>query len=148
RERAVVVVAEQNAGLGIDGDINVRPPIVVKVISHGGDGVARPRLEDARLLGNVSKGAVPIVVVEQVRAAGQPARATHYRQSFPLTVARLAGSRYFLEVKLNVIAYEQIKVAVAVVVNPGAARVPAHSVFVQAGFLGHISEGAISIVVK
>src|SRR5215472_5796905 len=148
RKGAVVVVAEQYAGLGIDGDINVGPPVVVKIIGHSSDRVARPRLENARFLGNVREGAVPVVVVKHVRAAGQPARATHYGQPLPLAVARLAGSGYFLEVDLNVMAHKQIEVAVAIVVNPRAARAPAYAILVQAGFLSHIRERAVAIVVK
>ena len=47
RERTVVVVLEQDARFGVHGDINVRPPIVVKIIGDGGDGVSWARLENS-----------------------------------------------------------------------------------------------------
>ena len=48
-ESAVVIVVEQNAGLRVDRDINVRPAVVVEIVGDRGDGIARAGLEDAGL---------------------------------------------------------------------------------------------------
>ena len=68
-ECAVVVVVEQDAGLRIHRDVNIRPAVVVKIVGDGGDGVARAGLEDAGLFGDVGKSAVAIVVIKNVGVA-------------------------------------------------------------------------------
>src|SRR5271169_4788342 len=88
-EGAVMVVLEENAGFGVYGDVNVRPPVVVEIVRDGGDGVSRAGLENAGFLGNIGKGAVSIVVVEDVRIARKAARAAHGGNALPLAVAGL-----------------------------------------------------------
>ena len=39
-ERAVVIVAKENAGLRIDGNVDIWPAVVIEIIRDGGDGVA------------------------------------------------------------------------------------------------------------
>ena len=46
-ESAVVIVVEQHAGLGIDGDVDVGPAVVVEVIGDRGDGISRAGLQDS-----------------------------------------------------------------------------------------------------
>src|SRR2546430_17095855 len=69
-KRAVVVVVVEDAGFGVHGDINIGPAVVVEIIGDGGDGIPRARLEDSRLCGDIGKGAVAIVVEENVGVAG------------------------------------------------------------------------------
>ena len=75
-ESAVVVVAEQDAGLGIDRDVNVRPAVVIEIVGDGRDGVARAGFEDAGFLGDVGKCAVAIVAVRErsCRRSGRAGR--------------------------------------------------------------------------
>src|SRR6266566_3687056 len=70
RERSIVIVVEENAGFGIHGDINIGPAIIIKIIGDRGDGIPRPGLEDSRLRADVGKGAVAVVVEENVGVAG------------------------------------------------------------------------------
>ena len=46
-ECAVVIVSQQHAGLRIDGDVDVRPAVVVEIVGDRGDGVARAGLQDS-----------------------------------------------------------------------------------------------------
>src|SRR5262249_5879900 len=46
-ESAVVVVVEEHAGLGVHGDMNVGPAIVVEIVRNGRNRVTRTWLQDA-----------------------------------------------------------------------------------------------------
>ena len=50
------------------------------------------------------------------------------------------------QVQFDVVAHEQVKEAVAVVINPGAAGAPANTVFPQSCLLGHIRKRAVAVV--
>ena len=54
----------------------------------------------------------------------------------------------FRGIELYVIAYEEIEMAVAVVIEESAARAPANVVVVYTGFFGDVGEGAVTVVVK
>jgi hypothetical protein len=47
REGSIVIILEQNAGFGIYGDINIRPPIIIEIVRYGGDGVSRSGLQNS-----------------------------------------------------------------------------------------------------
>ena len=148
-ERAVVIVAEQNARLRIDGDVDVGPAVVVEIVGDRGDRVARARLEDAGFFGDVGESAVAVVVIEDVGVAGQ-ARAGRTSSGMPFhwhTAARRFRRRGF-GIELDVVADEKIEIAVAIVVDPGAAGAPADLFFVEAGFLRDVGECAVAVVVK
>src|SRR5581483_11453615 len=90
-ESAVVVVSEENAGLRVDRNVNVGPAVVVKVVRDRRDRISRAGLENPRFVAYVSKSAVAIIVIKDVRVAGEPARAAHYRNAFPLAVNIILG---------------------------------------------------------
>jgi hypothetical protein len=122
-----VVVVKQDAGLGIDGHINIGPAIVIEIVRDGGDGVARAGFEDAGFSGDISKSAVAIVVIEDVGVAGRP-RGPHIT-GMPFHWQTAGSPGWSLRgIELDVIADEQIEMAVAVVIEEGAARAPADAV--------------------
>src|SRR5256885_946901 len=136
---------------GIDVSIDlqdVRPAVIIEIIVHGSDGIPRARLEDSGLRGNIGKGAVAVVVEQNVGVAGQTARAAHYGNAFPLTLRRVSLGGSFFWIELDVIADKEIETAVAVVVEPRTSGSPADLFVVDAGFARDISEGAVAIVVK
>src|ERR1035438_1412661 len=47
-KRSIMVVVQQDASLGIDRNVNVGPSVVVEVVRHCGDRIARSRLENSR----------------------------------------------------------------------------------------------------
>ena len=124
-ERSVVIVVEQDAGLRVHRHINIRPAIVIEIIGDRGNRIARAGLENAGFLRDIGKRSVAVVVIKNVGVAGQSARAAHHRDAFPLAVEASVGGRRFVGIEFDVVADEEIQVAVAVVVEPGAAGSPA-----------------------
>ena len=50
RERAVMIVAKENARFRIHRDINIRPAVVIKIRAGCGDGVSGTRFKNAGFL--------------------------------------------------------------------------------------------------
>ena len=147
-ECAVVIVLEQDAWLRIDSDINVGPAVVVEVVGDRGDGIARTGLQNARLLRDIGEGAVSVVVIKDVRIARKPARAAHRWHALPLAEFRVIRRRNRLRVKLDVVADEQIEMAVPVVIEKGTAGAPAILLLVKACLPSDIGKRAVSVVVE
>ncbi len=59
----------------------------------------------------------------------------------------LAGFLRAANVKVQVVRHKQIELAVAVVIDPSAARAPTGAICSHAGFFGDIRESAVPIVV-
>ena len=76
----------------------------------------------------------PLLWIEEVRVAGQAARAAHDGNALPLASVRVACGRRLRGIELDVVADEEIEVAVAVVVEKRAAGAPANAFLVQTGF--------------
>lgn len=90
---------------------------------------------------HLGKGAVAVVVEQQ---AGR--RSEHSRDTvIPTTERVLTAGNVGLERELDEAAHEQVGSAVAVVIEPDGAGRPAWRR--NAGFLGHVAEGAVAVVV-
>src|ERR1019366_5692553 len=87
------------------------------------------------------------VMVENIQSAWQAARTAHYRNALPLAISSLAGNRHLFKVEFDVVTHEQVKEAVAIIVNPGASGPPADAFFPQACLFGHVRKRAVAIVV-
>src|SRR4029077_14144715 len=105
-KRAIVVVVEQDARLGIDRDVNVGPTVVIEIVGDGRDGVTRAGFEDAGFFCDVGKRAITVVVKEIVGVSGKAARAAHYGNAFPLAGSSIFGIRSGGWVEFDVIADE------------------------------------------
>src|SRR5208337_3208872 len=147
-ECTVVVVLEQNAGLGIDRYINVGPSIVVEIVRDRGDGISWPRLQDPGLLRNIRECAVSIVVVQDVRIAGKSARATHGRHALPLAKTHLIQGQWLIGIKLDEVAHEEIEMTIPVVIEKRATCAPPTVLLVEAGLACHIAKGSVSVVME
>ena len=147
-ESSIVIVLKKNAWLGVNGDIDVRPAIIVKVVRDSCDGVARSRLQDARFRADVGEGAIAVVVEEQVRIARQTPRSAHDGHTLPLAKVRVARSGNLLRVELEVVADKEIKKAIAIVVEKGASGSPANLLLVEPGLARHVGKRAVAIVVE
>src|ERR1017187_1911973 len=137
-ERAVMIVAEQNARLRVNRNINVRPPVVVEVIGSGGDRIARTGLQNTRLLGNIGKRSVSVVVIKNVCVAGKAARAAHDGNTLPLAIAHVAGGGNLVRIQLDVVTHKKIQVAVPVKIEKGAAGTPAALLPIKPGLVSYI----------
>src|SRR5438034_10454586 len=83
---------------------------------------------------------------EDVLAAVQTRRPAGDHYAFIKTRSRLRNwSRS--QIKIDVVGDEQIEFAVAIVVDKRAASVPTLAVPAHAGFVGHIGERAIAVIV-
>src|SRR6266567_2098065 len=146
-ERAVVIVVVKNAGGAVARDINVRPAIVVVIKSGNAEGVVPVGLIDAGFGGDIFESAVAKIVIKDIFRPRQATRAAHHRHAFPHAGGPLAGSGGGGQIEIDVVGDEQIELAVAVVVDKGAAGAPGFSVAGNFGFLADVGEGAVAIVV-
>ena len=147
-ERPVAAIVIQQTGCHVASHIDVRPAIVVEIGSHNAQSISPARFENARLLGDVGKGAVPIVVEQGVPAFRQTAGTAHHRQPLPDAIGIGAGSRRGAQVQIHVVGNEEVHVAVAVVIQESAARAPAgarHRQFGLGGYVGKLPVAQIAI---
>ena len=86
-------------------------------------------------------------MIEEVLAAFESRRPAGDHDAFVGAVGVLRQRRGFY-IEVDVVADEEVEVAVLVVVEKGAAGVPAQSVLEEAGFFGDISERAVAIVAE
>ena len=82
-EGAVAIVVIEDAWGGIAGDENVGPAVVVIVESGDAEGVMAVGLVDVRFSGDVFKGSIAAIAVEDIFCAGQALRSAHDRSAFP-----------------------------------------------------------------
>ena len=143
-----MIVVEQNAGLRIDRDINIRPAVVVEIVGDRSDRVSWAGFENAGFLGDIGESSVAVVVVKDIGVAGESARTAHHRDALPLAdrLRRRFGS--FRRIELDVVADEKIEMSVAVVVEQGAARTPANMLLIDAGLLSDVGERSVAVIVE
>ena len=123
-EGAVVLVLVEGGGGGVVGDVDVGPAVVVEVGGADAEAVGADGGPHAGLLADVGEGAVAVVVVEDVLAAGKAGRAAGDEHAL-VGAGAVFGEGRGLEVEVDVVGDEEVEVAVAVVVDEGAAGVPA-----------------------
>src|SRR3989441_4273970 len=139
-ERAVPFVLIERAGLRVVGDVNVGPAVVVEIGGEDAEAESAVGLQDAGGFGDVGEGAVAVVVIEDVFAAGQAGRAAGDHDAFVEAGARFGNGRGS-EVEINVIGDEEIEAAVAVVVHESAAGASAVAAAGDAGLGADLGEG-------
>src|SRR5207302_4224579 len=140
-ERAITIIVIQKALHGIVRNKNIRPPIPI-VVGEGNPQSLAMRVGKSRLLRDVGKRAIPIVVVQDVAQAVVVVW---------MTVGANAVRRPFsavpvvLKCPINVSGDEQIELPIIVIVEEPCARAPATTS--DSGSFGDIGEGSIAIVV-
>ena len=97
--------------------------------------------------GDVFEGAVAAIVIEDIFCGGQTLRAAHHGSAFPHAGGALTGSGRGREIEVDVVGDHEIEMAVAVVVDEGAAVAPGFAGASDAGFFADVGEGAVTIVV-
>ena len=85
---------------------------------------------------------------KSIRVPREAARATHYRDSPPLANRRSVGRRSLRRIELDVIANEQIKVTVAIIIEKCATGTPADPVVENSGLARDVRKAVISVVVE
>ena len=129
-EGAVFLVLVEGGGGGVVGNVDVGPAVTIEVGHSDGEGVGADGVEDAGFRTDVGEGTVAVVAVEDVFAALQARRAAGDLDAFVGAAGGL-GERGRLDVEVDVVGDEEVEVAVAVVVEEGAAGVPSGSDWVR-----------------
>src|SRR5262249_38801171 len=129
-------------------DVNVRPAVVVEVVGNGGDGEAAAGVQNAGFFGNVRERTGAVVAVEDVGVAGEAARGAPDGDAFPFGEGGAVGVGSFGEIELDVVADEEIKMAITVVIEEGAACAPTVRFVVDASLLRDVGEGAVAVVAE
>ncbi len=125
-ERAVAAVPEQRARVRVVRHVDVRPPVIVEVERRDAEAVGAARLQDAGLLRDVGEAVVTEVAIERIAPAGQAGRPARHRH--PLVAAQPRfGRRRVREIEIDVVGDEEVEAAVPVVVDEGAAGIPARA---------------------
>ena len=140
-EGAVFAIDEQGIGLGVVGDEDIGPSVVIEI----GDGDAHAlagRGAQARFVGDVLKLAVAQVVVKARRhALVLPRVAVVFGAAHGATLVGLRRPG-------GVVIHDQIEQAVIVVVEPGGHHTQRAGRFAaDAGGRRHIGESAVAVVV-
>ncbi len=146
-ERAVVVVVVEDAGSAVARDVYVRPAVVVIVECGNTEGVMPVGLIDVRFRRNVFKHAVAKIVIEDIFRPRQAARAAHDGNTLPHAGRPLARRKSGGRIKVDVVGHDQIELAVAIIVDEGAARAPGFAAARDMRFFADVGERAIAIVV-
>ena len=111
-----MLVPEEETPVRVDGYVDVRPAVVVKIIRHSGERWPRPRLQNAGLFRDIRKAAISVVVVQDVRAAREPLRTARHCHALPLTVPSLAGQGHVIDVQLDIVAHKKVQKTVEVII--------------------------------
>ena len=146
-ESAVAIVVVENAGGAVAGNENVRPAIVVIVERGDAQGIMAVGLVDVGFFGDVFKGAVAVVVIENIFCSGQSLRAAHHGDAFPHTGGAIAGSRGGGEIEVHIVGDHEVEMAIAVVIDEGAAVAPGFAGASDARFFAYVGESAVAVVV-
>ena len=105
------------------------------------------RFGDPAFLRYITKCAVALIPVEVITGHRQPAWTTVDRDAFEIAVRVCPGFRQPLQVQINIIGYEKIEAAIAVIVEKRASRSPASIALIQQPRLPRdIGKRAVSIV--
>ena len=109
--------------------------------------IGSQRAPHAGLFADVGESAVAVVAVEQVLAALEARRPARDLDAL-VGAVRVFGQRRGLYIEVDVVADEEIEVAVFVVVEKRAARVPAQAILQQASLLCHFGKSAVAVVAE
>ncbi len=143
-----MVVAIEDGGGGVAGDVDIGPAVVVVVERGDGEAVVAVGVLEAAGFADVFELSPAEVVVENVRRAGQAAGTAHDGDALPHAAEASAGLGSCREIEVDVVGDDEIEFAVAVVVDEGAAGAPFFAGAGDSGLLGYLFEGAVALVVE
>ena len=123
-KRPVVIVMEEQRRRGITSQVDIRPPVVIKVGCNGRESKGRTRLPDSGFLRNILERPIPAIAIQKLAAGTETARTARRRHTFPVTVWIRAGLGHFADVVVGVGGDEEVQVAVTVVIDEGRAGIP------------------------
>ena len=143
-ESAIVFVAIEKIGTHVIGHEEIGPAVVVIIGPHNAHTQAFVWIADARFFRHIFKRSIAAIVIENVRLTFRY-RNLHL-QSLVIE-GIVAGLRQMMNVCVHVSRYEQIQMAVAIVICEGRAYAEAATLHMR--LLGNIFESAAAkIMVK
>src|ERR1039458_1977562 len=141
-----MVVVIQNAGRRVAGNVNIRPPIMVEIRGQRGESVTSRCIENAGLLRDVGEPAIAVVVKKRVHAGLEPPWPAHDVDPFPLAPPSLSWSRHRVVTEVHVAYYENIDLAVAVVINKTATGAPLAPRGLEPSLGSYVAKRAVPVV--
>src|SRR5580704_10546558 len=81
-----------------------------------------------------------------MRSMHKSARSAFDGDAFPIAIDVVAGFGHALEIEIDIVGNEEIKMAVAVVIDEGCAGTPARFLAYQSRGLRHVGESAVAVV--
>ena len=142
----MIVVVEDGGGR-VAGHVDVGPAVFVAVEGGDGEAVVAGGFGEAALDRDIFELAVAEVVIEHVRRPLEPARTAHDGHALPHAAGSLAGLGHVLDVEVDVVGDGDVELAVAIVVDEGAAGAPLLAGAGDAGLFGDFAESAVALVV-
>ena len=122
-------------------------PLLSKSAAAAAQCIGSQGAEHAGLCADVGESAITVVAIEQVLAALQ-ARWTARDLDALVGAICVFGQRSGLYIEVDVVADEEVEVAVFVVVEKCAAGVPAQAILEQASLLGYVGKSAVAVVAE
>src|SRR5256885_7126077 len=116
-----MIVAIQEARCTVARNVNVRPPIVVKICDSGSHAIGSgglpvspdknhggwtPGTRDTRSLGNIDKGSITLIAIQEIRATSKSLGATRHRNVVIVAINALAGARCSLHIEIHIVRNE------------------------------------------
>ena len=120
-ERAIAIVAEQEAGRGVAGDVNIRPAVTIEIGGDGGERIIRRGCQNAGWLAHIDECSVSVVVVQTASLLRKSPGPTEDRNTRPIAGGILAANRDLVRIENHIMTDEEIEATVAIIVDPGAA---------------------------
>src|SRR5271167_4017890 len=102
-------------------------------------------LIDMRFCADVFEGAVTAVVVENICCGGESLWAAHDRDAFPDAGGALTGSGCGGEIEVDIVGDHYIEVAIAIVVDEGAAVAPGLAGTRDPCFFAYVGECSVAV---
>jgi hypothetical protein len=146
-EGSVLLILIERGGRRVVGNINVRPAVAIQIGGRDAQAVSAYSGPHAGLLAHIDKGAVALVVIENVLAAGQ-VPAVRRQPECPCKCRDHPRAGRGLQIEVDIVGDEQIEMAVAIVVDKSAAGVPAdlRPGLNQSAPARHVGKGAVAVV--
>ena len=119
-------VAKEEAWRGIGSHINICPAIVTEIRSDRGHPVGALGFGNTAFLRHIAKDAVALITIQITARHRQPAWTTIDGDTLEIAIRIGSRLRQPFQMQIDIVGYEKIQVAVAIIVEKGAPGSPAN----------------------
>jgi hypothetical protein len=142
-----VVVTVKDRWSGVAGDVDIGPAIVVVVERGDRETVVAVGTLEAAGPADIFELSAAQVVIQNIRCAGKAARTAHDGNAFPHATGASTRLGNCCEIEVNVVGGDDVKFAVAVVVDEGTAGSPFLPSASYSGLLRYLFESTVALIV-